>query len=61
MAKDGMTLYMNAKGQLDEFEEEDYVSVPKDDMDLVQGYIEKHQADFKAYCESQRKHNAKKN
>ncbi len=47
---EGMTLMLNDKGELEEFKEEDYVTVPKKDMDLVQAFIEKHQEAFRAFC-----------
>ena len=48
--EEGMTLAMNEKGELEEFKEEDWVSVKRTDMDLIQAYIEKNQEDFRAFC-----------
>ena len=48
--KTGMTLAMNEKGELEEFKEEDWVSVKKTDMDLIQAYIEANQEAFRSFC-----------
>jgi hypothetical protein len=47
---EGMTLVLNEKGELEDFKEEDYVSVPRKDMDLVQSFIEANQEAFRKFC-----------
>ena len=51
---EGMTLMLNDKDELEEFKEEDYVSVPRKDMDLVQAFIEANQEDFRKFCQEKK-------
>jgi hypothetical protein len=48
--EEGLTLAINEKGELEEFKEDDWVSVKKTDMVLIQAYIEANQEAFTAFC-----------
>ncbi len=46
----GMLLAINDKGELAIHNPDDYVEVPKKDMELIQGFIKEHQEAFTKYC-----------
>lgn len=50
-----MTLKYNEKtGQLEEYKEEDWVSIKAEEMKLITGFIKENGSKFKDYCERNR-------